>query len=295
MSDQPKPTSEKLDSALRSLRDYHDEPRPYEGNPKPTGKQESAIPGFNVDGSKREPTGEWECPDCHTRKPMTGEWTVEQMGDHAFDLKCGDKILWTFATEPPAQSIADAHSHALAAERRAAEVKWNEAVAVRDINHLNRIQELEKQLAAERKEKERWQDEYARKVTEHENTKGICDILNEQLATEHTNAEAWRLLAEGKEGAYLKMMQVSEVAANEWARENKEQQLAAEQKMKWEQAEKVQVLVNALKESNQMLVACSESSQILKRVDRSGGWQKAEKGILDLIQRNTDALEKVKS
>lgn len=42
----------------------------------------------------------------------------------------------------------------------------------------------EKQLAAERKEKERWQDEYARKVTEHENTKGICDILNEQLAAE---------------------------------------------------------------------------------------------------------------
>ncbi len=55
-----------------------------------------------------------------------------------------------------------------------------------------------------------------------------------------------------------------------------------------------QSLMDALKESNQMLVACSESAQILKRVDKSGGWQKAEKGILDLIQRNTDTLAKVK-
>ncbi len=48
----------------------------------------------------------------------------------------------------------------------------------------NTVQQLREQLDAEKQEKERWQDEYARKVTEHENTKGICDILNEQLAAE---------------------------------------------------------------------------------------------------------------
>ncbi len=38
----------------------------------------------------------------------------------------------------------------LAAERRAVEVEINEGVAARDINHLNRIDDLEKQLDAER-------------------------------------------------------------------------------------------------------------------------------------------------
>ena len=68
----------------------------------------------------------------------TGEWTVEEMGDHAFDLKCGDKILWTFSTEPPAIAIADAHNAALAAEQDK-RADWNVV-----------IEDLEKQLAAER-------------------------------------------------------------------------------------------------------------------------------------------------
>ncbi len=67
----------------------------------------------------------------------TGEWTADSV--YRMGLEGRGYI-----------EIADAHNAALAAERRAAEVKWNEAVAARDINHLNRIHELDKQLAAER-------------------------------------------------------------------------------------------------------------------------------------------------
>ncbi len=106
----------------------------------------------------------------------TGEWTyvpgAANPGRWSFGkIVCGKvTICEHIEGELYGRQIADAHNAALAeatdaavqemllvkqqldAERRAAEVEINEGVAARDINHLNRIDELERQLAAEREE-----------------------------------------------------------------------------------------------------------------------------------------------
>ncbi len=92
------------------------------------------------------------------------------------------------------QSQLNALSQTLATVRKTRERELDEK--------LNEIQQLQSQLDSDR---EIWKKEIAR-YSEQEN-KDINEIeqLRSQLAHEHTNAEAWRLVAKGKEGAYAAM------------------------------------------------------------------------------------------
>lgn len=121
-------------------------------------------------------------------KPTTGEWTAVNG-----DLNTGITEIFPLGRHR-AKTIADAHNAALSAERR---------------------------------EKERWQDEYARKVTEHENTKGICDILNEQLAAEREKVKGLHAACRAERAGANE----AEAARDEVIRllEYKEKQLAAAQ------------------------------------------------------------------
>lgn len=55
-------------------------------------------------------TGEWECPDCHTRKPITDEWPVERK-----KIEELHKILGKKRTEIKLlrQQLTEAHAIAL--------------------------------------------------------------------------------------------------------------------------------------------------------------------------------------
>ncbi len=68
--------------------------------------------------------------------------TLEPAADKAKGEWTEGKVFAYFESED-FKGLAKAINAALVAERRAAEVKWNEAVAARDINHLNRIQKHE--------------------------------------------------------------------------------------------------------------------------------------------------------
>ncbi len=117
-------------------------------------------------------------------KPATGEWTavdVAKAARRCLDLQFDERI-------------AKAINAALAAERRAVEVRINEGVAVRDINHLNRIDELEQQLASEREKGLRrcpaCGKEY--KLAEIESLENTIQQLRSQLAAAESSYKSAR-------------------------------------------------------------------------------------------------------
>ncbi len=44
----------------------------------------------------------------------------------------------------------------------------------------------------------------------------------------------------------------------------------------------------AIEKKDQMLLACSESAKLISRIDKSGGWQKAEKALLETLYLKPD-------